>query len=801
MNELLAGLREWLLPRLSPGSASRGDLETTIEHDWPWPPWLTLLVLIAASLYVAWIYSREQRGARWRRASLAGLRMAAVGVLIFMLYGWTRQPHRVEPPEIVVAVDVSASMSVADAYQDARVRNALQTILGKPLEEPPARLRIATSLLSSDEWQTQLGQRYRVKLFRLGEGTQRLDASSDQWLTSLANLEAVEPQSRLGQGVRDLLAAQRGQSTAAIILLTDGVNTAGPTLGDAAVDARGNGIPLYIVGVGSDAPPRDVRVGNLIVDEFGFVGDVMTFDLQVHSQGLAGRKAVVQLLRKDDRRVLQEVAVQLPQDGVALPVHLAYRPSEEGEFEHEIHVTEFPEELDHGNNQVTCRLNIRDATIRVLLVQAAPSYEYRYLQSLLARATQAGDAAGRAVELTSVLQEADPERDDLSGTLTTRFPLSREELFQYDVLILGDVNPSFLSASSLENVAAFVTERGGGLVLIAGPRFMPRAFADTPLAALLPCDAVSVFTPREDDLVAEQFSVRAAATGETLPMLQLGDAPSESREVWSELPPLRWLLEMRDLKPGALVLLERATPAATNPPRAPVLLMQFVGAGKVVFQATDETYLWSRSPRGEVAYARYWLQILRYLGRAKLATDQQPVELMTDAQQYVVGDEVAVRAHFHDDRQAPALDDGTIVAVEDQRGRRVTLALQRDAANRGLFTGGWQDLAAGAYRLYLVAPALTQPPTPRQFTVQPPLSEMSHVEMNSTELKQAAQVTGGRFYTVSNASRLPRDLPRGEAVRVESLPPEPVWNSHWLAALVVALLTAEWLLRRKTGLL
>ena len=143
MNELLAGLREWLLPRLSPGSASRGDLETTIEHDWPWPPWLTLLVLIAASLYVAWIYSREQRGARWRRASLAGLRMAAVGVLIFMLYGWTRQPHRVEPPEIVVAVDVSASMSVADAYQDARVRSALQTILGKPLEEPPARLRIA----------------------------------------------------------------------------------------------------------------------------------------------------------------------------------------------------------------------------------------------------------------------------------------------------------------------------------------------------------------------------------------------------------------------------------------------------------------------------------------------------------------------------------------------------------------------------------------------------------------------------------------------------------------------------------
>ena len=66
------------------------------------------------------------------------------------------------------------------------------------------------------------------------------------------------------------------------------------------------------------------------------------------------------------------------------------------------------------------------------------------------------------------------------------FPVSRDELFAYDVLIFGDANPSFLSRSVLDNIAAFVEERGGGLVVIAGPRHTPLAYRDTPLAKLLP---------------------------------------------------------------------------------------------------------------------------------------------------------------------------------------------------------------------------------------------------------------------------------------------------------------------------
>ena len=55
-------------------------------------------------------------------------------------------------------------------------------------------------------------------------------------------------------------------------------------------------------------------------------------------------------------------------------------------------------------------------------------------------------------------------------------------------MILGDANPALLGAAALQNLADFVGQpaKGGGLVLIAGPAYMPAAYRDTPLARLLP---------------------------------------------------------------------------------------------------------------------------------------------------------------------------------------------------------------------------------------------------------------------------------------------------------------------------
>lgn len=773
-------------------------LETAFEHSWPVPIGITLLGILIVLGVVLTVYHFEQRGGRPIRALLAALRIGVFGLALFMLYGWVRHQHQTELPQLVIAVDVSESMAFDDAYESPRFRRAVERIVG-PNVSDATRVKLAGALLNDQRrgWIGRLSAAYRIKLFRLGDGTRRVGAeesATELW-------KATDAASRLGDGLLEILKGQRGLSTAAVILLTDGANTGGASVSRAAEYARANRIPLHIVGIGSERPPADVRISDLLVEEAVFTGDLLDFNFQLHSHGFAGRGATVRVTRGDSGEVVAEQEVTLPKDGESLPVSIAYRPTEEGIFEHMVEVLPLDTEADHDNNRLPRRIAVRNATIRVLLVQAAPSNEYRFLKNLLSRATGHADGSGRAIELTTVLQESDIQQTQQDATAARLFPVRREDLFAYDVLILGDADPGYFTESSLQNISDFVTERGGGLLMFPGPRFMPRAYADTALATLFPFDAATTQLPTEDSLDTAGRSLRLTALGKEVAFLQLADVKGEHEKTWSRLPPARWFIDTPDLKPAAVVLAEHPTRRLLNGTALPMITLQFVGAGKVLFHSTDETYLWSRLDGSDEYYARYWTQAIRYLGHFKLETADVSVAVATNSQQYLDGDVVHVRVTFRDDRLAPVETGGVTVTVEHQDGKRHVIPLVRGQASRGEFDGQLTNLPVGSYKLWLTTPTLDRSPPLHEFSVNSRDREMSVLQMNSKELAAAARLTRGQFYTLETAARLPSRLPRGKQVRIGALPADPIWNSPWIAGLFVILLTTEWTLRKRVGLL
>jgi hypothetical protein len=186
------------------------------------------------------------------------------------------------------------------------------------------------------------------------------------------------------------------------------------------------------------------------------------------------------------------------------------------------------------------------------------------------------------------------------------------------------------------------------------------------------------------------------------------------------------------------------------------------------------------------------------LSRTKLLAGQSLAEVTTDRQQYLAGDKVELRVRFR--REQTELDTVTVM-LERPDGARQSAGLRRTTANPALFKADLQDLIAGRYRVTLAAPLLTPAPLPRSFTVAEQGQEQIGVPLNSVELQQAAKISGGKFYDWPQADRLLRDLPRGQRVRVESLPAEPIWNSPLVAGLFVAILTVEWLVRKRIGML
>jgi len=281
--------------------------------------------------------------------------------------------------------------------------------------------------------------------------------------------------------------------------------------------------------------------------------------------------------------------------------------------------------------------------------------------------------------------------------------------------------------------------------------------------------------------------------------MQLGDTPEETERIWRGLAPLYWLLELPELKPGVRVLAEHPTRTTPEGRHLPVFCLQYVGAGKVLFHATDETWRW-RYQAGDAYFAHYWVQTIRWLCRSKLGEAGRPAVLSSDRREYALGEPVRLRVRFADERLAPAEDDGVTVVVELSGRRTQRVQLRRAADGRGVFEGALERPAVGSYHAWIAAPTLEGRSPAADFTVVPPPGEFARVQMDAGSMRRAAEATGGRFYTFDTADRLAGDLPPGRQVPIESLPPRPLWNRWPVLALFLGLLVAEWILRKLRGM-
>jgi hypothetical protein len=767
-----------------------------IDYAWHWPPWATLLAAIAAVIVVVYIYLREGTAVSRRyRLTLAVVRLMLLAIVALMIAQLSIGVKKTGLPSVAVVIDDSQSMTVADQY-DEKAAKALGERMKKASVEDAdlQRFRLAqTVLLERDAALLRgIGDAYKLHAFLLN-GPQSLPSTDTKALVDeIRKAKPVGEVTRLGAGVRDVLDDLRGSAPAAIVLLTDGVNTDGPPLSEGAASAQRRGVPIFCVGLGSEQPVRDLRLNDLLVEDVVFVGDVVPFECKLTAVGFQGTKVNVVLHEKGKTDPLAKAEVTVGSDEQPQPIRLTYRPTEVGRFEYVVEVEPQPGEQQTENNRQSHAVEVRKEKIRVLLAEAYPSFEYRYLRNMLER--------DETIELNTVLQQADLEHAEQDKAALRVFPERKEELFSYDVIILGDVDPSLLSAAAQQMLADFVDQpgKGGAIVMIAGPQYMPLAFRNSPLAKLMPFDLARVRLPDPNVPLTEGFSVQPTDLGSALPPMQLGDTPEESREIWEHLPPLYWLTETPDLKPAARVLAEDATHAAADGHKPPVIIMQYVGAGKVLFHATDETWRW-RFRVGDVYFSRYWIQMLRYLCRSKLSESGQGAVFSTDCREYSPGEPVRFRVRFVDERLAPSEDDGVTIVVE-QAGRQTQKIVLRRAAGRSVFEGTLDRPTPGSYHAWLATPHVEGAAPAADFTVNPPAGEFAQIRMDASALREAAATTGGKYYTIENAAKLLGDLPPGRQVPIETLPSIPLWNRWPVLLTFLVLIIAEWVMRKRRGM-
>ncbi len=239
------------------------SIETELQIQWPLPIWMTITLAIGLAAMIVGLYFSERGGSgRVVRSLLATIRFLLFGLVIWMLAGWNWLQFRSEKPDLLFAIDRSASMDTRDLDSDPKSSD------GKSDRRIDGVANLFDRLSASER--RRLTDTYNLRWFYIDESAQPADLKIENAADQLRALAATGSQSRLGDALTTLIKSQAGKGTAAVLVFSDGINTSGSPLAAAGIEAKSSMIPLYTIATGRELVFPDVRLADLLIDESVF---------------------------------------------------------------------------------------------------------------------------------------------------------------------------------------------------------------------------------------------------------------------------------------------------------------------------------------------------------------------------------------------------------------------------------------------------------------------------------------------------------------------------------------------------
>jgi hypothetical protein len=446
--------------------------------------------------------------------------------------------------------------------------------------------------------------------------------------------------------------------------------------------------------------------------------------------------------------------------------------------------------------------------------------------------------------------KASPQRED--GKIDAQvLPATRAEWSGFDIVVMGDIPPEKLPAEQQKNLAGALKDGGvKALLLIAGQRNMPMRYAGTPLAEVMPVElSGSKWTPQElQDQLRHGYVPAQAPDGLNSILGQFSEDVATNAELWANMPLWYWHSEQTAARPGASVIwsIEDALTAKAKTESAAaknlessadeyerlrqhaLLATMNVGLGRVLYLAAPQTWRlrYVQTPGNdshiEDLHRRFWGQVVRWAVGNDLPAGGKFVRFGTNKHSYIGGEPLVITARVLKEDFTP-MEGQSFKIFADHKGGRAQVGeatmVEAPAEGAGIYRGT-MTLPAGQYVLSVHGgdpeKLLTSDTTvdPAQKTLQIEVQPDATVEdrdVNADPQKMASIAKAGSGVALDGpyfdvlASHLPVIDHTETQVVQAGLFSNPgdirTKYAHWaFFALFIALITAEWVLRKRGGL-
>jgi uncharacterized membrane protein len=736
-----------------------------------WPAWLLgLLIALFTALLAYLTYhrfsSRSPELTKRRMWTLCGMQSTFIALVLLLLWqpAITVAALTSHQNIIAIVVDSSRSMGIADSGSKARETDALSLL--------------QTSLLPA------IKKRFQVRLYRLGG-----DLVS---IPNLTGVQANEPATDINGGLKKLANDTRDLPIGAVLLLSDGGQNSAE-MGESGVALetlealRNRRLPVHTLGFGSVRPRNDVELENISVAPNAIVKARLSAAISFTQYGFTGQAATISI--RDGDKPLASRSVTFAPDGVLQTESLFFSPGEAGARNLRFSIDPMPNEENVKNNQGVRPLLVSEAKRRVLYVEGEPRWEFKFI-----RRAEDDDPT---IDLVSMLRTSENKiyRQGIKdpSELAEGFPTRGEDLFGYSGIIIGSVDAAYFSPMQRELLREYVDRRGGGILFLGGRMALSEGgWGASDVGELLPA-----FLPNDrSSFHRNPATVELTPSGTESAVTRLLDDPSKNAERWKKLTYLADYQDAGTPKPGASVLVQ----VNAGRRKLPLLITQPYGHGRTAILATSGTWRWQMAEAlGDRSHDLFWQQLIRWL------VAETPSNVMAAVSPHLLMDsgKIQFTADVHDAHFQPALNAHVSAHIFGPGNSSVFLDLSPSQQIPGRYEATWNADKTGGYLADISAADQNSRQELGRDTVtfrrEDGVAENFHTAQNRRLLQQLSKETGGRYWQPTEVKTLPQEITYSEA-GISVRQTYPLWNMPIVFLVLLGLLSAEWLLRRRWGI-
>ena len=728
-------------------------------------------VVAAAAVLLAIVTYRgvAGRGRARDRIVLTALRIATLGVMLFCLF----RPVLVVKAAVAqqnflaVLIDDSRSMQIADWGTQQRGAFVKQTFGTKD-----------AALVKA------LSDRFVLRTFRFSSAAARMGSTDELTFTGA--------QTRLGAALDGARQELAGLPLAGMVLVSDGADTTDASLTEALLGLKAAAVPVFTVGVGRERLARDVQIDRVSTPRTALQGTSLVIDAAVTQTGYAGETVTLDV--ENDGRIVGSQELKLPMDGEPAAVRVRFTASDAGPRVFKFRIAPRQGELVTENNAREALIDVADRKEKILYYEGEPRPEMKFINRAVAEDKNLAVITLQRTADNKFMRFLETETPE---QLAAGFPKTREELFAYRGLILGSIEAGAFTGDQLRMIGEFVERRGGGLLMLGGARaFAEGGYAGTPVSDALP---VAIERPARvlDTLPVARLHVKPTRTGEAHGVTQIAATESASTARWSDMPVLTSVNEIRQVKPGATVLLNGVDERRRE---QVVLASQRYGRGKALAFPVQDSWHWQMDVKMSVddqTHENYWRQLLRWL----VDTVPNAVDVHTSTDRVEPGETVTLAADVLDPAFVEVNDARVVAKITGPKGSVVDVPMQWTGERNGEYRATFPAADLGLYVAQVEATRAGKPLGTGTTHVRATPSDAEYFDatMHAQRLQRIADETGGRFYTPETIAGMPEDL-RYTGRGVTTVEERELWHMPIVLFLLLGLMSAEWAYRRAVGL-